>query len=116
MGRRFGLQELTSARPACVIGYDIWDQLFHKANPIGTTMRVNGYPLEVIGVAKKVGGMFGFWSTDHEIILPLRTFFTAFGNPNRSLTIAIKAKNVLTKEDTKAELEYQFRAIRGLKP
>lgn len=115
-GRFFGEQELTSARPVCIIGYDVWDQLFHKSNPIGKTMRVNGYPLEVIGVAKRAGGMFGFWSVDHEIILPLQTFFSAFGEPNRTLTIAIKAKNVLTKEDTKAEAIYQMRMVRGLKP
>ncbi len=115
-GRFFGEQELTSARPVCIIGYDVWDQLFHKSNPIGKTMRVNGYPLEVIGVAKRAGGMFGFWSVDHEIIMPLQTFFSAFGDPNRTLTIAIKAKNVLTKEDTKAEAIYQMRMVRGLKP
>jgi putative ABC transport system permease protein len=116
MGRTFATQELASARPVCIIGYDVWDKLFHKANPIGQTMRVNGFPLEIVGVAKEVGGMFGFWSTDHEIILPLATFFSAFGDPDRSLTIAVKAKNVLTKEDTKAEARYQFRVIRGLQP
>jgi putative ABC transport system permease protein len=115
-GRFFGEQELASARPVCVIGYDVWDQLFHKSNPIGKTMRVNGYPLEVVGVAKRAGGMFGFWSVDHEIILPLQTFFSAFGEPNRTLTIAVKAKSILTKEDTKAEADYQMRMIRGLKP
>jgi putative ABC transport system permease protein len=115
-GRFFATQELASARPVCIIGYDVWDNLFHKGNPIGQTLRVNGYPLEVIGVAKKVGGMFGMFSVDHEVEMPLQTFFNAFGEPDRSLTIGIKAKNVLTKDDTKAEAEYQMRAIHGLKP
>ena len=115
-GRFFATQELESARPVCLIGYDVWDNLFHKSNPIGKTVRVNGYPLEVIGVAKKVGGMFGLFSIDHEVQMPLRTFFNSFGDPNRTLTIGVKAKNVLTKADTKEEAIYQMRILRGLKP
>jgi putative ABC transport system permease protein len=115
-GRFFATQELQSARPVCIIGYDIWDNLFHKGDPIGQIIRANGYPVEVIGVAKKVGGMFGLFSIDHQIVMPLATFFNAFGDPYRSLTIDIKAKNVLTKEDTKAEADYQMRIERGLKP
>jgi putative ABC transport system permease protein len=115
-GRFFATQELESARPVAIIGYDVWDNLFHKSNPVGQTVRVNGYPLEIIGVAKKVGGMFGLFSIDHEVQMPLRTFFNSFGDPYRSLTISVKAKNVLTKEDTKAEAAFQMRMIRGLKP
>jgi putative ABC transport system permease protein len=115
-GRFFATQELSSARPVCIIGYDVWDNLFHKQNAIGQVVRVNGYALEVVGVAKRVGGLFGLFSIDHEVMMPLRTFFNAFGDPYRSLTIAVKAKNVLTKEDTKAEAEFQMRQIRGLKP
>ena len=116
LGRFFATQELLSARPVCVIGYDIWDQLFHKANPLGQQIRVNGYPLEIVGVAKQVGGMFGVFSIDHEVMMTLRTFLNAFGDPHRSFTIAVKAKSVVSKEDTKAEAAYQMRIVRGLKP
>ncbi len=115
-GRFFATQELESARPVCIIGYDIWDALFHKANPIGKQIRVNGYTLEVIGVAKQVGGFFGQFSTDHNVLMPLQTFFNAYGPPDAMLTIAIKAKNVLQKENTKAEADYLMRIIRKIKP
>ena len=115
-GRFFATQELQSARPVCIIGYDVWDALFHKANPIGKLIRANGYTLEVIGVAKQVGGMFGQFSTDREVLMPLQTFFNAYGQPDAMLTIAIKARNVLQKEDTKAEADFQMRIIRRLKP
>jgi len=114
-GRFFATQELASARPVCIIGYDIWDQLFHKSDPIGKSIRANGYTLEVIGVSKQVGGMFGSFA-DNRVLMPLHTLFNAYGSPDRSLTIAVKAKNVLDKEDTKAEAEYQMRVIRKLKP
>ncbi len=115
-GRLFATQELLGARPVAVIGYDIWDQLFHKGDAIGKTIRLNGHSYEVIGIAKKVGGMFGFFSIDHEVVVPIRTFMNTFGRPDRSLTISVKAANVLTKEDTKAEAEYMMRIVRGLKP
>lgn len=115
-GRFFATQELTSARPVCIIGHDIWDELFHKSNPIGKQIRANGYSLEVIGVAKQVGGMFGTFTVDHQVAMPLQTLFNAYGSPDRSLTIEVKAKDVLAKEDTKYEADYQMRMIRRLKP
>ncbi len=115
-GRLFGQQELVSARPVCVIGHDLWQNLFHGANPIGKQIRVGGYSLEIVGVAKQVGGMFGQFSIDQQVVVPLQTLFNAFGQPDRTLTIAVKAKNVLQKEDTKAEADYLMRVIRKLKP
>ena len=115
-GRFFATQELASARPVCIIGYGIWDELFHKSDPIGKQIRANGYSLEVIGVAKQVGGMFGTFTVDHQVAMPLQTLFNAYGNPDRSLTLEVKAQDVLTKEDTKAEAGYQMRIIRKLKP
>jgi len=115
-GRFFATQELQSARPVCIIGYGIWESLFHKMNPLGKEIRANGYSLEVIGVAKQVGGLFGQFGLDQEILMPLQTFFNAYGPPDPLLTVAIKAKNVLQKEDTKAEAEFQMRVIRKLKP
>jgi putative ABC transport system permease protein len=115
-GRFFATEELSSARPVCIIGHSIWEELFHKANPIGKEIRANGYTLEVIGVAKEVGGMFGAFTLDHQVVMPIKTLFNAFGQPDRSLTIQVKANNVLEKEDTKAEAAYQMRIIRRLKP
>jgi putative ABC transport system permease protein len=114
-GRFFATQELSSARPVCILGYDVWDELFHKSNPIGKQVKANGYSLEVIGVAKQVGGLFGSYA-DHRLLMPLQTLFNAYGRPDRSLTIAVKAKDVLEKEDTKAEAEFQMRVLRKLKP
>ncbi|HZK75675.1 MAG TPA: ABC transporter permease, partial [Candidatus Kapabacteria bacterium] len=90
-GRFFATQELQSARPVCIIGYGIWESLFHKMNPLGKEIRANGYSLEVIGVAKQVGGLFGQFGLDQEILMPLQTFFNAYGPPDPLLTVAIKA-------------------------
>lgn len=114
-GRYLMTSELMTARPVCFIGAEIAENLFPDESPIGKQIRVGGYPLEVVGVAKKVGGMFGVFTTDKQVIMPLRTFFSAYGNPQRSITIAVKAKSPATKIDTKEEVEFQMRQIRGLK-
>jgi putative ABC transport system permease protein len=115
-GRYLSTAELVAARPVCVIGAEIAESLFEHENPIGKQIRVSGYPLEVVGVAKKVGGLFGVFTTDKQVLMPLRTFFSAFGNPHRSVTIAIKAKSVADKLDTKEEAEFVMRTVRKLKP
>ena len=115
-GRFLSTAELLTARPVCIIGAEIAANLFENEDPIGKTIRVKGYPLEVVGVAKRVGGLFGVFTSDNQVVMPIRTFFDAFGDPYRSVTIAVKAKNVDTKLDTRGELEATMRVIRRLKP
>lgn len=115
-GRFLTTAELMGASPVCVIGHEIRENLFPNEDALGKVIRVGGYPLEVVGVAKKVGGLFGVFTVDKQALLPIRTFFSAYGNPQRSVTIAIKAKSPLTKLDTKEEVEFHYRQIRGLKP
>lgn len=114
-GRFLTTAELVGASPVCIIGHEIAANLFPDQSPIGHTIRVGEYPLEIVGVAKKVGGMFGVFTTDKQAIMPLRTFFSAYGEPQRSVTIAVKAMSPQTKLDTREEIEYHMRNLRGLK-
>lgn len=115
-GRYLTVAELMGSAPVCVIGHEIKEHLFPYESALGKVIRVGGYPLEVVGVVKKVGGLFGVFTTDKQAIMPLRTLFTAYGNPQRSVTIVVKAKSPLTKLDTKEEIDFHYRQIRGLKP
>lgn len=115
-GRFLSTAELLAARPVCVIGHEIEQKLFPNESPLGKQIRVGGYPLEVVGVAKKVGGFFGAFTLDNQVLMPLRTFFTAYGDPDRSVTVAVKAKSIETKLDTRDEIEHTMRQIRSVKP
>ena len=115
-GRFLTTAELMGASPVCVIGHEIKEHLFPFEPALGKVIRVGGYPLEVVGVAKKVGGLFGVFTVDKQAIMPLRTLFSAYGNPQRSVTIAVKARSPQTKLDTKEEIDFHYRQIRGLKP
>ncbi len=115
-GRFFTASELSSARPVCVIGYEIASKLFPNTTPLGEIVRIGGYPLEVIGVAKRVGGLFAVFTVDNNVIMPYYTLQTAFGQKHQTVTIGVKAKSVEHKLDTKDELEFFMRQIRRLKP
>jgi putative ABC transport system permease protein len=115
-GRFFTASELSSARPVCVIGYEIAHSLFPNSSPLGQTIRISGYPLEVIGVAKRVGGLFAVFSVDNCVIMPFHTLQSAYGEKHQGVTIAVRAANVATKQDTKDELEFVMRSVRKLKP
>ncbi|MEO6940198.1 MAG: ABC transporter permease [Candidatus Kapaibacterium sp.] len=114
-GRFLSTAELLTARPVCILGGELAEKLFPNQNPIGEQIRIGGYPLQVVGVAKKIGGLFGVFTLDNQVLMPLRTFFSAYGDPHRSVTISVKAKSVSNRLETKDELNGVFRSIRALK-
>jgi len=115
-GRFFTTSELSSARPVCVIGYEVADKLFPNSSPLGEVIRVGGYPLEIIGVAKRIGGLFSVFTMDNTVVMPFRTLQSAYGEKHQSVTIAVRAKSIEHKLDTKDEIEFYMRQIRHLKP
>jgi putative ABC transport system permease protein len=115
-GRFFTTSELSSARPVCVIGYEVATKLFPNSSPIGEIIRVGGYPLEVIGIAKRIGGLFSVFTIDNTVVMPYRTLQSAYGEKHQSVTIAVRAKSIEHKLDTKGEIEFYMRQIRHLKP
>src|SRR5579872_4192302 len=100
-GRFFTTAELASARPVCIIGYEVANKLFPNSSPLGEIIRVGGYPLEVIGIAKRIGGLFSVFTLDNTVVMPFRTLQSAYGEKHQTVTIAVKAKSVDHKLDTK---------------
>jgi putative ABC transport system permease protein len=66
-GRFLSTAELLAARPVCIIGHELAVKLFPNASAIGHQIRLDGYPVEVVGVAKKVGGLFGVFTLDNQV-------------------------------------------------
>ncbi|MFI5263599.1 MAG: ABC transporter permease [Candidatus Kapaibacterium sp.] len=115
-GRFFTSAELLSARPVCIIGYEVASKLFPNTTPLGEVIRVSGYPLMIIGVTKRIGGLFSVFTADNSVIMPYRSLQTIYGEKHQSVTIGIKAKSIEHKLDTKDEIEFYMRQIRKLKP
>lgn len=114
-GRFFNAEESNGAKPVCVIGATVAENLFPREDPIGKTLRVAGHPFTVVGVFEKQGGLFGAFTSDTRIYIPLLAFQNFFGG-RRDVTIQVKVSDLKRMEDAKIELEGIMRSVRNLVP
>jgi len=114
-GRFFTAEESNGGRPVCVIGATVSDNLFPRGDPIGQTIRVGGFPYTVIGTVEKQGGLFGQFTTDTRIFVPLNSFQTHFGG-RRDVTIQVRVHDMSQMDDAKMEVEGIMRQIRHIAP
>jgi putative ABC transport system permease protein len=114
-GRFFSAEESNGGRPVCVIGASVVETLFPHEDPLGKVIRVAGHPYTVIGIFEKQGGMFGAFTTDTRVFVPLLSFQSHFGS-RRDATIQVRVADLKTMEDAKIELEGIMRKIRNIAP
>jgi putative ABC transport system permease protein len=114
-GRFFSGEESQGGRPVCAIGATIAENLFPKTDPIGHTIRVGGLPCTVVGVFEKQGGLFGEFTSDLRVYIPLLAFQNHFGG-RRDVTIQVRVADDGQMDDAKIELEGIMRSVRRLEP
>jgi putative ABC transport system permease protein len=114
-GRFFTAEESSGGRPVCVIGATVAENLFPREDALGKTVRVGGFPYQVVGVCEKQGGMFGEFTSDNRVFLPLLSFQNNFGS-RRDVTIQVRVPDLEQMEDAKLELEGIMRNIRNIPP
>jgi putative ABC transport system permease protein len=114
-GRFFTAEESSGGRPVCAIGASIAETLFPTVDPLGKVIRVGGHPYTVVGVFEKQGGLFGTFTTDTRVFVPMFSFQSHFGS-RRDVTIQVRVADLKQMEDAKLELEGIMRKIRGLAP
>ena len=81
-GRPWTDVEEAAGRDVAVVGADILDNLFSGAPPeeaVGRELRIEGRTYTIIGVAERLGKIFGF-SRDNFVMIPYPTFKTAFSS------------------------------------
>ncbi|MCB2200292.1 ABC transporter permease [bacterium] len=113
-GRFINDSDNRSSRRICVIGQDVQNELFGPLDPIGRDIRVGHYQFRVVGILEKQGSTFGM-SRDNTIIIPTFTLLNTFGR-NRSLQIAVKAKDGVEIDALVDELTGIMRTSKNLKP
>jgi len=92
MGRPLNDADQNNASQVVVIGQDIRENLMAGTDPIGKEIKVDGHEYTVIGVGKKEGKTLG-QSRDNYVIMPISTWFKAYGSHN-SLNIWAKGYDV----------------------
>ena len=113
-GRYFTETEYDHAAGVAVIGWDVQDQLFPNMDPIGREMKIDGYPVKIIGTLTKQGSVMG-QSQDNVVYLPL-TLFKKHIAPSEDIGIFIKPKGgVEAVTATTDEVRTILRALRKTK-
>lgn len=97
------------------VGNDIVERLFPAVDPLGKSVWIDGLPFEVVGVADKVGSVFG-QSQDNFVHLPLTTHLKLWGTLGATdLDIGVKCSSPAVMEQTKDQARALMRARRRLK-
>jgi len=91
------------------------ENLFPREDPVGKVIRVGGFPYIVVGVCEKQGGLFGQFTSDSRVFVPLLSFQNQFGS-RRDVTIQVRVADLKEMENAKIEVEGIMRKVRGLPP
>ncbi len=115
-GRYISETDNTHRTMVAVIGRDLVDRFFSSTDPLGKTIMVKGRPLEVVGVIKKQGSVFG-QSRDNFAIIPVQTYFKLYGYRREgNMSYMVKATGPDTLHSAKEEASMLLRAFRHLRP
>jgi putative ABC transport system permease protein len=80
-GRFINQVDIDRKRRVCFLGDTIAENLFHKEEPVGSRVFIEGVPFTVVGVMKhktQDGNYSGMWD-EHSVFIPWTTFQTLFG-------------------------------------
>ena len=114
-GRFFSANEVEENRPVVVVGLDVADKLFPGQDPLGKELRIRGRVFQVVGVLEKRGKIFGLFSADNMLLLPLPNALDLYGR-NRSLRINIQAADPTVLQRAQDEVTALLRMRRNVKP
>ena len=114
-GRNLSSADVEFSRSVCVIGKAVVDRLFPGEGAVGKTIRLDGRTYEVVGIFAPKGAAFG-GNQDNEVIIPITRFFENYGSKNRTINIAVQARNQIVYQRTMGYAIGAFRRARGLRP
>ena len=113
-GRWLSESDVQSARPVCVIGSYLVDRFFPYGGAVGSRIKLNDMPFEVIGVLEKQGSILGN-NPDDQIVIPVTRFTREFTRwPD--VSIVVKIRNLQELDDAREELRGILRKIRRVPP
>jgi putative ABC transport system permease protein len=114
-GRLMSPIEVERAQPVALVGWQVADRLFGAdADAIGKRIQIEGVHFRIVGVSAKRGVMLGR-SQDEFVVIPLDQFEMIFGS-RRSLTVAVKPRDLSLLPRAMDEAAVALRIARHLKP
>lgn len=115
-GRLFTPPEDRLGLPVVVLGSETAAQLFAGRDPIGRTVRINGFPFQVIGVLKEQGSLLGM-SVDNVAIAPASSAIGRMVSPHGTVgSILVRTPDEASMQSAHHELEAIMRVRHRLRP
>lgn len=114
-GRMFTHDELNSGKNVAIVAEGVVEKLFPRTDPLGRTIEIDGQIYQVIGTIEPKGQMLG-GNNDRFIIIPLTSFFRAYGQSNRSINIMVQATSAATMDDCIEQVRGILRTVRQVEP
>jgi putative ABC transport system permease protein len=114
-GRPLRETDIQYSNDVCLLGKEIVDKIFPSVNPIGQVLRVDNYPLKVIGVIEEQPQLFGE-SRDNYIIMPITKFQQIYGKVGRSINITVMSQSKADYDVTIESAIGYMRTIRKVAP
>lgn len=112
-GRFISGEDDRRRRQVAFIGDIVRETLFGDADPIGERIRVGKREFTVIGVAEKVGGMFGD-DMDEFVIIPLSTLQILFPRPGNPVNLLISSTTLALQPQAMDQVRVVLRSVRKL--
>jgi len=113
-GRYLTQAEYDQSSAVAVIGWDLQDYFFANVDPIGKELKINGFPVKVVGTLAKQGSVLG-QSQDNVLYIPLTLFQKHVSNDD-GISIFIKPKGgVEAVNEATDEVRTILRAVRKTK-
>lgn len=93
-GRFINDVDMTRKRKVCVIGTQVWKDLFPGGeDPTGKMIRMDGAYLTVVGVQQRQSSMISFSNVERSIVLPATLVQQLFGFGNKVHMLAIAGRD-----------------------
>ncbi|RPJ56305.1 MAG: FtsX-like permease family protein [Acidobacteria bacterium] len=113
-GRFFSDSEEEHSTFVGVIGTDIKEKFFQNVDPVGQIIKVQNYPVRIVGVLEKMGSVFGN-SLDNVVYVPIGAFYKMFGG-RRQLAFRGKSTTRDNFDTAVDQVRVAMRARRHLRP
>jgi putative ABC transport system permease protein len=105
--------EVDSALRSVVLGATVASDLGLGAEAVGTTVKINGIPFEIVGILQPKGGA-GFQNPDNEVLVPLGAVSKYFVGGSKVRTIGVSVADGAGMQSARNQIAELLRVRHGI--
>jgi putative ABC transport system permease protein len=113
MGRYLSWEDDSRRRNVAFVGNRVYERFFEGEDPIGKKIKIGSNEFTVIGVAEKLGGLFG-QDMDEFVSIPLSTLQKIYRQPGNPINLVISAVSLERRQQAMDEVRVVLRSARQL--